>query len=545
MYTPEQINQIMQELDFNPEDASARRTVERLANAKPVSAIDQNFIAQLRSELRHQIAISQSKQTNSSTNNLFAMFLNKTLASALVVLVLVVGVGFWYNQHSAKPLFQNSQTSSTEKLLSGKYAVTGVSKESFGDLGKVAIVPAADVAKLNSAKANSESTVPTTTGAGYGGVAKSSVPQDKMIAPVEQVPGQTLPYPAPTNFVLKYDGAAALPGLSATQGVMKRDKPAQPESLVSKVISFLSFGLIDLSKLQNAKLQNFSFVEDRQYGYGVYVDLDNGIVNMYQNYDQWPQPSQTMEDCRAKDCGASQTKISDLPSDAEAIAAAETFFQQYGISKDGYGTPRVIDAWRIAYEQAPESERANFYIPDQVQVVYPLILDGKEVYDESGNKYGMNVYIDAKTRKVTNIGDIISKQFSRSDYNGETDAKRIVGIAEQGGFRNSVYLDPNGKKVELELDTPTVQMVKIYYSSDNYKTNSDLYMPALVFPIKNWKQTNYWRQTVIVPLVKSILDTEQPQPIPVDIPPVHPLDNVKSAPTTESVVAPDSATKSN
>ncbi len=541
MYTSEQINQIMQELGLSPTDASAddtRKLIEQLANAKPnVATIDANFISELRKDLQTRSAnmsLSQSESNNQETKsiNIFSMFINKTLVSALVVAVIVIGAGgIWYANNSDRPLFQSSTFGggSESQLLSGKYDVKAVANESFGDLDKVAVVSTQDAAKLNSTSSSAGNNGPAVA-MGTGGMPNMSTTATaedaKLIAPGE-------PYPGQTYYTFKYEGTENLPGLNATQSVLKRTKPVQPESLVSRVVNLLSFGLIDLTTLQNVQLQNLSFIEDREFGYGVYVDVQQGMVNMYQNYERWPQPTSSEP---------APMKVEDLPKDADVMASAETFIQQYKISKEGYGTPRIVEPWRIAYEAASATDRMSFYIPEQIQIVYPLMLENKEVYDESGNVYGLSIVVDAKTMRVASVYELMSKQFERSDYKGEADSSRILKIAENGGFRNYSYPDQQvGRKIELKLGTPTVQMVKIYYSSDNYKTSNDLYMPALIFPITNWKENNYWRQSVIVPLVKSILDSDnqQPQPIPLPMPVDVPVSNVQGSATTEPAVIPE------
>lgn len=500
MYTSEQISQIMQELGFNPDDANARKVIEQIANSKPhVPTIDAHFISELRKDLQaraQSVGASQnSKQTN---NNLFSMFMNRTLAAALVVVVIAIGAGgVWYSkQNSTQPLFNGF--GSGGELLSGKYDVKSIDAESFGDLSKVSVLTTEDAAKLNSRSA-------TMAAGGTGGglnAADHAQPTEKMIAPGE-------PYPGAVEYTFTYEGSNNLPGLQAEQPVLKRSKPVQPAGLISRIIGAMSFGLIDLNTLSNVLVQNFSFVEDKEFGYSVYVDLQNGIAGMYQNWEKWPQ--QQYQPIRNE---------SELPSDEEAINAAENFIAQYKISKEGYGQPRVNKNWRGQYEIMRSQGSSDIYIPEQIQVIYPLVLNGKEVHDESGNLYGLSLSVDARTLRVTNAGDLISKQFESSSYKGETDTKRLLDVATKGGFRNYVYpVQGASKKVQLELGTPKVEMIKMYYSFDNYKTGTDLYLPALVFPIENWQQAGYWRQTVVVPLVKSILDTDVPmQPIPLDLP---------------------------
>lgn len=559
MYTSEQIDSIMKELDLDTTDANARQVVERLANAKPtVPVIDQNFISQLRAELQQRAgagvaSMQMQSEPNESkfipkTINYFNMLMNKTLVAAIVVAIIVIGAGgAWYASNTDRPLFQGGSFGGGDQVLSGKYDVKSVPEESFGNLDKVAIVTATDAAKLNSSNGGGTNGVPTGMGAGGSAMAVApttvpatasasaeiAMPADKMIAPGE-------PYPGQVYYEFTYEGSKNLEGLNATQPVLKRTKPVQYPGFVSRVVSLLSFGLIDLSALQNVQLQNISFVEDREYGYGAYVDVQQGTVSMYQNYEKWPQPDYTQ--CKEGICNALRDP-KELPADADVMAAVETFIQQYKISKDGYGTPRVVEPWRVGYEIALAQGSTSIYIPEQVQVVYPLMLENKEVYDESGNLYGLNVMVDAKTLRVTSVYNLVSKQFERSEYKGETDSRRILEVAQNGGFRNYNYPDQQiGKRVELKLGAPTMQMVNIYYSTDNYRTNSELYMPALVFPIQNWKEAGYWRQSVMVPLVKSILDSDaQPQPIPMPVD--LPVSNVQGAATTEPAIKPQNGAR--
>ena len=549
MHTPEQITYIMQELGFDPNNAEARKVVERLASAKPNVPIDDRFIALLREDIQSQAAQFASSNTN-STNNFLSIFMNKILASALVVLLVVVAGGVWYIQRTDKPLFNSQQFGGDggEQILSGKYGVTAAEEESFGDLAKVAIVANGRGGNnANSSMAQLELNNPSLSGAQKEAIINGTNPvsdADKLIAPGE-------PYPAPQNYVFKYDGGD-LPQLAQEQGVLKRTKPAQPSSLVSRIVGMLSFGLIDLTKFQDVKLQSFAFVEDREFGYGIGVDLQNGFVNLYQNWERWPQPYGDVA-CMGMEICPQPPRISidDLPSDEEAIQIADQFLADYSVSREGYGAPQVQDyAWRTFYERS--TDKANYYIPEQVQVVYPLMLEGKAVFDEGGNISGMNVTVDARTKRATSLYDLTTKQFTISQYKGETDSKRILDVAERGGFRNYLYTDPNVKtKTTLELDTPTIEMVKIWYSADNYKSSDELFVPAYVFPIKNWEAAGYYRKNVFVPLVADILESDRDygQPIPLDSPmPVEPDGGNGSSGTssgsagaTEPAVLPDPA----
>ena len=508
------IDTIMQELGLDPSDKVARKTIERLIAARPHAQIDEQFLSLLRQDLQtHAAAMPAPKQTN-----MFTGFMNKILASALVIMVVVVAGGIWYIQGTNRPLFETPQ-STADQILSGKYAVTSLENESFGELDKVAISPSG---RGGSAAQGGDMAM---TGSGNNAATSESA---KLIAPGE--PDRTsLPYPGGEVYTFKYEGDA-LTNLPQTQDVLKRQKPQQPSGLVSRIVSFLSFGLVDLSKFQDVRMQTISFTEDREMGYGLNVDLNMGMVNIYQNYERWPQPQYI---CERDYCGPQpRIKPEDIPADDEVIRIAAQFIADYGISKEGYGVPQVNNQWRVHYDLA--ADKSSYYIPEQVNVVYPLQLEGKQVYDEGGYLNGLNISVDIRNKRVVNVYELTTKQFEKSQYVGETNSKRLVDVAERGGFRNYIYDYAGARKVQLRLDTPTVEMVKIWYSTDNYRTQNELYVPALVFPIKNAKQTNYWRQNVIVPLVKDILDSDKEQPI--NILPVE--DTVAPKPADTPAVEP-------
>ena len=517
-YSEDQITQILTELDLDPEDSKMRTVITQILAQKPDVQIDKKFIASLREDLAARAQTLENKNSNKFTINFFSTTMNKILTSALIVMVVLAGSGVWYIQQSDRPLFKSKLGDSVaEQVLSGKYSVNEAGAESFGDLSKFSIISAEQANNLK------PTTQASSQAGGFGGgvaVAKpaelsaagSAVADEKMIAPGE-------PYPEYKQYNFKYDGGS-LPNIENEIGVLKRIKPTQPAGIVSKVISFLSFGLIDLTKLTKPTMSYITFAEDKEFGYETSVDLVQGSVYMNKNWIKWPQD---MYNCMEVACTNPQPlKPSDIPKDEELIAAAEQFLTDYGISKEGYGTPIVNNQWRVQYDNVSSAERATFWIPDQAQIIYPLILSGQEVVDESGYPYGLNVNVDVRTKKVFGLYELTSKQFERSNYKSVTDEKRILKVAENGGFRNAVFLEPNVKTVQLKLGTPTIQTVKMWYSNgNNYNNSAELFVPSLVFPVKNWKENNYWRQNVIVPLVSDILESDDgggitPMPMPVD-----------------------------
>lgn len=478
-------------------------TLNKLAKLKPRVSADPKFASLLRTELDEvaqakmgQQQVSKKDTTHTINTSLtFISFMNKLIIPLIAVAIVASGAGYWYASNNGPALLGVGDN----QILSGKYAVTEVDQNSFGDLNKINIINEGRGGG-GGATPQADSSVPA-TGMGGGG---------KMIAPGE-------PYPCEGDcggaiyYKFKYVGDK-LTNLPDSEGVLKRSKPAQPQSLISKLLGMFSFGLIDLTKFQNTRMQSVSFMEDRDFGLSANIDLNIGSISMYQNWEKWPQYNYG---CYGYSCGnMPRLEPKDIPSDDDLIKIADQFMADYKISSEGYGKPFVYDYsnWRIMYENA--KDKTSVYLPEQINVIYPLVLEGQTVYDESGSQTGLSVMVDVRTKRVASVYGLDTKQFQKSEYKGETDANRILDIAERGGYRNYSYEYP-GKVVTLELGTPSIQMIRMWYTENPNQQGEDLYMPAYIFPINNADQTNYWRKNVIVPLVRDILDNENPQqPMP-------------------------------
>jgi hypothetical protein len=505
--------------------------IARLQKFKP-SLPSNNFKVAFREQLRDTIISKQQTNQSSIKQLTFFTSMNKYVLPIAILAIVVAGTGYWYAQNAGtnQPLIS---LDSGNKLLPGKYSVTEVAQNSFGDLDKVSVISGENQKRTQSGGGSGGS-------AGNNPVSAGVAATDKMIAPSD--PSIMPPYGDTFRFV--YEGEK-LGELANMQPVMKRLKPQQDETLVSRIVQMFSFGLVDMSKFNNARIQNFSFMEDKEYGMGINVDLNYGSVSIYQNYEKWPQVEYR---CDATYCGSyPRIKAEDIPTDEQALAIADQFIKDYQVSLEGYGQPKVYDYgtnWRILYERS-SVDKSTFAFPETINVVYPLTLEGKEVLDEGGNPTGIYVTIDIRSRKVNNLYGLETKQFEKSNYIGVNDTDRLMKVAERGGYNNGLYDGGSNRVTNLHLDTPTVEMVKIWYTTDYTKPGQDLYVPALVFPIKDWEKNNYWRKNVIVPLVKDILDNEnRSQPIPLGAA-AEPAANVKGVNVEDTPVTKEDPVQSN
>jgi hypothetical protein len=306
----------------------------------------------------------------------------------------------------------------------------------------------------------------------------------------------------PESYRFIYKGGD-LPSLASQQPVLRRIKNSGAQG-ADQLIKTFTLGLLDLGKFQQMRLQNFALVEDREFGYMVNVDLSQGTASIYQNWEKWPQP---YAQCQDEACMQRyRLQLSALPSDAEALSIARAFLNDHGISTTAYGAPYVNNDWREDFERS--QDKANYYIPDSVSVVYPLQLEGQTVLDEGGNRTGLYVSVDVRHRRVSNVSELTSQRYEKSLYEGETDQNRLVALAERGGWRSYYPLADAGvqgqKIVNLDLGTPTIGLMRLWHYT--VPVSQELYVPALVFPVTNRPVTpGYFPKQVAIPLVKEVL----------------------------------------
>ncbi|TAN33614.1 hypothetical protein EPN28_02280 [Patescibacteria group bacterium] len=292
---------------------------------------------------------------------------------------------------------------------------------------------------------------------------------------------------------------------SGTMQVLKRIKGGDASfGQLSSLLSGARLG-IDWNKFSGIKVQNISFSENRDRGYSVYVDLNESSVSINQNWSNWTRSS----DMVVSPEYYKPLRVSDLPGDDKIIAAADKFLRDYGIPTDSYGPPEIQKDWLIGYGVAAvkDSGTAEYYAPDSLTVIYPLKVEGKNIYEESGYKSGLSVAVNAHGLTVQNVYNLTSQQYESSGYAAEKDASRLQKLAEAGGWRQEFYAaeqGPNARVVKIELGTPSVELVKIWTYKDN--ASQELLVPSLIFPITK-KPTNayFYQKNIIVPLIKDIL----------------------------------------
>ncbi|MFA5917792.1 MAG: hypothetical protein WC850_06180 [Candidatus Gracilibacteria bacterium] len=307
-------------------------------------------------------------------------------------------------------------------------------------------------------------------------------PMPKMIAPDD---GNYIPE------VYRYTFSGDLNiDLKDMMSVYKKDSKKVDNKVFFDSLSKLNFAGVEVSNFKNVGISNISLVENEEYGYNINIDFDNSSLNIYKNWAKWPQDTYTE--------GEKQVFL----DEKEVIKIANDFLNTYKIDLSKYGTPIVEKSYVMAYAKYTSSKIMPEYTQNITNVVFPLIVDGNEIYEEGGQVSGVRIEIDLKAKKVTSLNSLSVDNYLKSDYKIEINNTNILKVASKGGRYGFYDVGKNVKYVDIKLKNPKLK----YINTFNYKTytQEQFLIPAIVFEIDNKNGAEYnYGETITVPLVKD------------------------------------------
>lgn len=465
--------------------------IEKLLAHNPGRKPDPEFVKELRRTLQQSAAdLSPSHFSLPSPMKFLYLFGG---ALAAVIIAVPATYVFVHNTPAGTPAVHT--TSGQADFFA--YSVTPTAGHAFGNLSQA--MPGATVRGQGGGSGPAAATAPAQTGeatAANQASPMNSKMDARMIAPYNAL-----------QYTYTYDGS--LPALSDSVSVLER-QPGKSSFALSSLFSSFNISSIDMGTFQNATVDSINAVQKTPFGYYINVQLTDGSVSLSQNWDTWPHPDVNCSDdaCFQK----YRLSMSDIPADDTLIGIAQAFVKDHGIDVSHYDQPEVDNRWRVSYDQAPDQSQQ--YVPDQLAVIYPLLVEGKPVYDEGGGKTGISISVSIRDKKVANVWGIQSQSYLSSAYDGVTDSSAIMNylktidsmmpmpLAADTGIR------PNGqaKTVTVVLGEPTVAYATFMLPGDKGQMKQ-LIVPSLIFPVKNAPSSDvYFRQTIIVPLAKDLLD---------------------------------------
>jgi hypothetical protein len=470
--------------------------------SKPDTKFDMEFARGLKTEILNKIA--EIKKTVPIKKSIFSQpsFIIRftySLASTVVILLILFPVVTYLSKQD------NSKIANDQKLkFDYRPGISNVAADhAFGQL---------NIVNNQSEKAMSPKAI---RGDGLGASESGSmasgavVSQDISASKIMPPDYETINY----KYVYKGD---EIKQDKEEMLVYKRVKAGLSSTGLTRLVTGSKNNLVDLSKFSGAEISNINLIEDRDYGYMVSLNFTDGIISIYQNWAKWPRLDQN---CRDEACFNSfRIKYEDVPADDNLIAIADAFIKDYGIDMTPYGQPYVSDYFRQDYLLA--KNKSEVYIPEEITVNYPLVINNEKVYDDSGNPAGLSLSVNFRQNKVSNLNELKPQNYESSNYKIATSTDKILAIAERGGLYLDYQNESAAKTVEIELGTPALGLMR-YYLYDNVKQNNDeLYIPCYIFPINNIsdKKINFYKKNIVVPLAEDVIREIDANPIPEPMP---------------------------
>ena len=447
-----------------------------LLKAKPDITLDANFTATLRKNLLTPASTPQ--RLNSMSPSVFNKFAFAGLGG-LIALVVAIPVTYEFTQSGASfEEFALSEVSSVPTIKS-------VGDDAFGT------ITATNDAPLGAEEARSS------LSSGMGG-APSAVQQpladdndantatsEKMVADIaiDPYPGAYIQY----DYIYKGD---ALDLTTVSDAVYRKNGGLNIGNLGND-LTRAKLGPVDFGSFRGLEIQSFSVKQEDKNGYAIYVDPANGMISINGNEGVWGYNGDEYVPFTEDQIMANE----------DLVAAADKFLNDYDIDTTGFGAP-AVDARNMVYAL---SQPVDFrYIPETMNVTYPLLLEGQPAHNGDGSSYGLTVTINMRTEKVASVYVNLASSYDKSSYELERDATKILGLAAQGGLYAYTY-EGATETVEIELGTPEIILTS-HYSYDG-STSEVLFIPALSFPIVKNSDTNpVYSDSVVIPLVKSVID---------------------------------------
>lgn len=500
--------------------------ITKMKDIRPDTKFDLVFAAELKEKI-----MAQSKMAFENSNKkLFNFnFMNRKIfvaAGSFAMIGVVVLAFLVYYQKGYLPT----------KNISGEKTAVGILIDS--SLTKEGFIALPDGAFGNLAGLNTETGATSAAGTGELAVTKGLAINTSASVPATSVPVATLavqdtrvssnvassrmsvegagggigkmiaPYYG-FKYVYKGDDLGLKEETAPVYRRLKGDRTLAKE-LAASFSGFDSLGF-GLSSLDNLKVTSISLVEDKDLGLMINFDFNEDSIYISENWTKWTYPERDA-------CGIDQScwekyrlKIGNVPSDANLITMTDKFLSNHKIDRTHYGEPKVDNTWRDSYDIS--DDKANYYIPEYATVIYPLMVDGQEVKNQSGNYTGLQVMVSLMKNRVSGLSGLTPYRYETSNYSLETSADTIIKIAENGGWNRNYYIQSENIQI-IELGTPERAYVQIYKYTNN--VNEELLVPALVFPVINIPEgaSYYGSKSVVVPLVSDVIEELDNQPMP-------------------------------
>ncbi len=461
------------------QEEDLKKVIVKFLSAKPNVAMTAEFKQELRAELLRKAGEIKPLPKEDIRGFLWIkIFTARNFAFASVSIVIMVVI-------MIITLYQTKDNGTQTNLYPNRLGIEKLSSRAFGELSATDLQPSGGGGFGGGlAKESAYSTDQTTVGSSASDITAPDI--------------MPVPYGGGTNYIYQYDGDISAPATSLE--VLKRLTGNSIKFENTNLINSLGVDIVDLSSFPDSELQTITLIQNKESGYTIDVNLNLGLISAYEIQDQQYLKGDVATSCVGLDCENENLTAADIPADEILISLADDFLDKHGVDLTGYGQPEVQNQWGRRY--ATETS-APLYISDIMQVVYPLVVNGKTVYQVTGEKNGLYVSINIRQQRVTGFSNLAFQQYQSSSYETIQDLSQIEAYVQKGGIYGYEFPNPDNT-ITFSLGEPSLQYVQM--SKMDGLEYVEYLVPGLIFEVSDQMPTNAEfvpQQYVVVPLIKD------------------------------------------
>lgn len=461
--------------------------IEECMKAKPDTKFNKDFVLELRQRLMEKIEIDKQEEKNTLPRIKFDFNFIFAGAGLTVVLIMIISLPFLLKSRGYNGL---NKLAVNEEINMDN----GIKHMSDSAFGKILSSPNNTGSSFGSLRESAA------LGMGGGGSAPMAA-NDASISSSKIAPEYI-------NYKYVYKGEDFSIDRDR-MNVYKKGRDSSGGKIMANYLSNLKFNLINLKMFNDASMQNLTLTQDREFGYMVSINFQDTSIDISSNWNEWPHPETK---CRDEACyQANRLKMEDVPDDEKILKIAGQFIKDYSIDISHYGQPIVQNGWKKSYEQF--EDKNNFWVPEEMTVIYPLIIDEQNVYDEGGSPTGLFVGVNIRYNRVATVRPIAPYNYESSSYEMITDKDKIIELAENGGIYPAYRVENSSKTIEIELGTPKLGLTNFWNYNQDTGAGDQLYMPAMIFPVQKAGDEGgrniFYQDYIAIPLAKEIVDKMQ------------------------------------
>ncbi len=464
--------------DLQSQEAHIIHIIETMLDHRPKVAIDEWF----RTELRCKILSELSQQQNDSRSNfIFPTWLFSAFGTAFAS--VIIGVFVFYTFFPYTKLWYLTDGARTRGWL-------------------VSFVPA--VEKISDHAFQIFTPLPNTQAKmGVASVPMSSDSMSSKIRASSLAPTREVDVP-------QYAFTGSLPPLTEKLNIYRKKIQFHESFQTEDFLNGLNLKGIKLSSLQDANISNLTITESWAYGYIVTIDSTLGSISFNPNYDTWPPYPK----CNGDWCDA-PTPITQeqIPSPTKLQSIADTFLDTYGIDRTLYGVPSIDTSWD------PESgvEWGGENLPEVLTVIYPLLLEWKEIFEEYGSVRGLSLTYDLRSGKITNLSGLERLSLESSKYSPIQDEMTLKNLISNHGDLAPPPISPElrwsdishtstgiSQPQAISLSSPMIAFVHLTRMNQQ-GAYEEYFVPAYVFSIPTIPGNPTHPKKIIIPVIKEFI----------------------------------------